>query len=353
MCVVTFDWEENDAAEKVKHFMEKRKLAWAVVEVTNACNLNCLWCYANNGYKSGIRREHMPKERLDRLLGILSRSGIRQVTFSGGEPTLYPHLVYAVKKAKGLGLVVHMNTNGYLLTKKLAFKLKKLGLSQVQVNIDSLKWDAHDEVRGRKGSFIRAVRALKNAKAAGMTCVSQTVLTKRNENEILDIFKTARGMGIQRCRVWDMLPTGCGENANDMIPTDYIETLKKLAEFAKSTGAKRIESGDPLFPKDYDAGIDIHGGFCAAVSGGFVTISVGGDVYPCATQRVPVYNIFNAGKGDISNFHSQKLKEYYSCRSEAKGKCSACGFFEKCGGGCPTRSVKGSDYWCRSGPHNS
>src|SRR4030043_277677 len=87
MCVVTFDWEDSDAYEKVKFFMEKRKLAWAVVEVTNACNLNCLWCYANNGYKSHIAREHMPKKKVNHLLRTLSESGVRQITFSGGEPT--------------------------------------------------------------------------------------------------------------------------------------------------------------------------------------------------------------------------------------------------------------------------
>src|SRR4030042_3673145 len=242
MCVVTFDWEDSDAYDKVKFFMEKRKLAWAVVEVTNACNFNCLWCYANNGYKSHIAREHMPKKKVNHLLRTLSESGVRQITFSGGEPTVYPHLRYAIKKARELGFVVHMNTNGYLLTRRLAFELKKLGLSQVQIHIDSLKTDVHDDVRGRKGSFIRAVQALKNAKAAGMTCVSQTVITKKNELEVVDIFKFARSMGIQRCRVWDMMPSeGCGVDSFDIRPADYIKSLGELAFFAEQTGDKHIE----------------------------------------------------------------------------------------------------------------
>ena len=41
MCVVTFDWEENDAKEKFKTFHKKKSLSWVVVEVTEACNLNC------------------------------------------------------------------------------------------------------------------------------------------------------------------------------------------------------------------------------------------------------------------------------------------------------------------------
>src|SRR3990172_8670521 len=147
MCVVTFDWEENDASEKFKHFfMERGKLRWAVVEVTNACNLNCLWCYANNGYRSKIRRQHMPKRKMYHLLKTLSDSGLRQITFSGGEPTIYPHIKYAIKEAKDYGFVIHMNTNGYAFTADMASQLAKLGLSQVQINIDSLEKEKHDYI---------------------------------------------------------------------------------------------------------------------------------------------------------------------------------------------------------------
>jgi molybdenum cofactor biosynthesis enzyme MoaA len=110
MCVVTFDWKENDAHEKVRHFFDKRRLVWAVVEVTNACNFNCVWCYANTGYKEKMKREHMPKERFDALMNTLWDAGIRQITLSGGEPTVYPHLKHAIRSAKDYGFVVHMNS---------------------------------------------------------------------------------------------------------------------------------------------------------------------------------------------------------------------------------------------------
>jgi MoaA/NifB/PqqE/SkfB family radical SAM enzyme len=281
MCVVTFDWEKNDAIEKVKAFEKNKLPCWAVVEVTSYCNFNCKWCFANAA--SNLHPEHMSKEKAESLIEILAVNDVRQVTFSGGEPTLYPYLKDIVRKTSDYGLIVHMNTNGYLLSKELAKQLRKAGLSQVQINIDSLDPKKHDTIRGKKGSFKRAVQALKNAKEAGLTCVSQTVLTKENENEIIDIFKFARSLGIQRCRVWDMTPSeGCAKDNMDLKPTNYLESLKELSTFAYETGAQHIESGDPLFPGDHETNIKTVGGFCVAIIGAYITISYEGDVFFCA-----------------------------------------------------------------------
>ena len=354
MCVVTFDWEENDAADKVKHFMEKRKLVWAVVEVTNACNFSCVWCYANTGYKEKIKREHMPKKRLDELLKTLSDSGVKQITLSGGEPTVYPHLKYAVKKAKDMGFVVHMNTNGYLLTDKLALELKKLGLSQVQINIDSLKSETHDRIRGKKGSFHKALGALESARKAGITCVSQTVVTKNNESEICKIFRLARKMGLHRCRVWDMMPSeGCGMESFDIRPTNYIKTLEELAMYAEKTGAKHIEVGEPLFPF-HKTKIPTSHVSCVATAGVLTNISCSGDVYFCVTQRTPMMNIFELKGGNFQEAYEKRLNEFTSAFS-LPVECADCASSERCRAGCHTRRehAGGLDYWCTNKSQSS
>ncbi len=347
MCVVTFDWEENDAHEKVRAFLEKRRLCWAVVEVTNACNFNCVWCYANTGRKSGIKREHMTKSRLDCLLKTLSEAGIMQITLSGGEPTVYPHLKYAVKKAKDMGFVVHMNTNGYLLTDKLAIELKELGLSQVQINIDSLESKKHDYIRGKKGSFRGAVMALESAKKAGITCVSQTVVTRHNEKEIRKIFQFARKTGTHRCRVWDMMPSeGCGLENSDIMPTNYVKTLEELISFAEETGARHIEVGEPLFPF-HKTKIPTSHVSCVASSGVLTNISTNGDVYFCVTQRKPMMNIFELNGTGFQEAYKKRLDEFTSGFS-LPAECATCASSERCKAGCHTRRehAGGLDYWC-------
>ena len=347
MCVVTFDWEDCDAKKKVVLFNKKRSLTWAVFELTNQCNFNCIWCYAN----SALKGQYMSKEKIKRIIQILSNAGVIQITFSGGEPLLYPHLKEVMKIAKDYEMIIHMNTNGYFLTKKLAKELYDLGLTQVQINIDSLDPRKHDQIRGKRGSFDKAVKALKNAKAVGLTCASQTVLTKQNENEIIDIFKFTRSIGIQRCRVWDMMPTGHAIGKLNLRPTDYISTLKKLAEFACKTGAKNIESGDPLFPLDCKIDINITGGYCVALAGALINISYNGDVYFCVTHRKPMFNILDK-ENDLSlgKIYKSELEKYVkSLKASQKCYQTKCNFINKCKFGCPTRrryDKLGNDYHC-------
>jgi radical SAM protein with 4Fe4S-binding SPASM domain len=346
MCVVTFDWEECDAKKKFELFDKKRLLTWAVVELTEQCNFNCIWCYANSSHKG----QHMSKENAEKLLNIIANSGIKQITFSGGEPLLYTHLKDVIKIARDYGFIIHMNTNGYFLTKRLANELRDLGLTQVQINIDSIDPRKHDKIRGKRGSFDKAVKALKNARAVGLTCVSQTVLTKENEGEIVDIFKFARSIGIQRCRVWDMIPVGRAIEKIDLRPTNYINTLNKLAEFGYKTGGKNIESGDPLFPQDHKTNLNISGGYCVAMAGVLINISYKGDVYFCVTQRKSMFNVFkeiNNGN-TLEKFYNSKLKEYLQS-FKPLSKCFKCDFLKKCKGGCPSRRKYNRldvDYWC-------
>ncbi|NIO22719.1 MAG: radical SAM protein [Candidatus Aenigmarchaeota archaeon] len=349
MCVVTFDWEENDAGEKVRRFRKKKSLVWAVIEVTNSCNLNCIWCYANSGNKAKIRREHMGLAELKKLVGMLKDSGLNQITYSGGEPTVYPRIREAVKIAKDNDFVVHMNTNGFVLTRGFARELKSLGLSQIQTNIDSVDPKKHDYLRGREGSFYRAVSALKNARKIGITCVSQTVLTKENETETVGIFELARSLGLQRCRVWDMMPSsGCALENFDIRPTNYIESLRKLTKFAEGTGGKHIESGEPFFPLDFETSLRVSHIPCVASHGVLVNFAYNGDVYYCVTQRKPMFNVFSDVEGGFEEFYMVKLREFLK-KAKLNPGCTECELFDKCGGGCYTRrsySSERTDYWC-------
>jgi len=293
---------------------------------------------------------HMDRGKIGGIIEALSSSGIKQVTYSGGEPTLYPHLDFAIKEAKEQGLIVHVNTNGYLLTRSLAEKWKGLGVTQVQINIDSINPAKHDEIRGREGSFVKALKALGNAKNAGITAVSQTVLTRENENEILDILKMARKAGMERCRIWDMMLSGNAEDKESLVPERYMDILKEVSEFARMTGAASVEAGEPLFPLDYDTKLKVIDSFCVCLAGLLANFSVEGDAYFCCMHRKPLYNVFRDLDGTtLEELHSSRLNEF-SKSIKLPGKCGSCSFLERCHGGCIARTgytKDGRDYWCR------
>jgi radical SAM protein with 4Fe4S-binding SPASM domain len=350
MCVVTFDWERNDAREKVDSFLKRGTLAWAVVELTHDCNFRCKWCYASAA--AGKRGTTMSLERASYMLNLFAEhSDVKQITCSGGEPLLYPHLDEFVKRASDLGFIVHINTNGYLLDRERAETLASLGLTQVQINVDSMDPKKHDRIRGMRNSRKRAVQALENCSDAGIKTVMQTVLSKDNENEIFDIFEFALELGMDRSRVWDMLPVGSAFEREDLRPSDFLDTLAKLENFAHENGCRYAESGDPMFPGGRATKVNVYGGFCAAMRGGFVTISPKGDVYPCATQREYVlYNIFEIEHQTLfRQLHGYSVGGYRRALEIAE-ECRGCSLKKTCLSGCPTRRSPGRlDYWCEGG----
>jgi len=350
MCVVTFDWEENDAVEKFKNFDKNKSISWAVLELTDYCNLNCKWCFANAG---AVKRPvHISIKDVKKIVNTLAEAGVSQITYSGGEPTLYPHLKEAVRVARNCDMVVHMNTNGYIFTESMASELKKAGLSQVQINIDSICPEKHNSVRGKEESFERAIKALNNARKIGITCVSQTVLTKENENEIVKIFKLARSFGLQRCRIWDMTPSpGCATKNAHLMPRDYLRVLQKTADFAYENYAKHVEIGDPMFMPHIKTKLKMSGGYCVSAAGMIIYISTKGDVYFCCTSRHKMYNMFEEVKkgNDITDSHKKGIKRYLEKFKEF-GECQKCKYGNKCKGGCYTRrnfSENNKDYWCK------
>lgn len=349
MCAITFDWKENDAHVKFRHFVKTGALSWAVIELLDNCNFKCKWCFVNAKSKGS----HMPKETAFKLIDYFADNGLKQITFSGGEPLLYPHIKDVISYAHDYGFIVHLNTNGYFFNKQTAMELKERGLSQFETNIDSMNPEKHDYIRGKKGSFDRAVKAIENGIEVGLNCVMQTVLTKKNEDEIFDIFEFAHSLGVQRSRVWDMTPSDgvAKENIDslDLRPTNYIETLKKLTEFAILKGVKNIESADPLFPLNYPVPTNVTGSFCVFAMGLVVNVSPQGDIYFCCTERQPIYNIFDVmDSGDIKEIHRELLRNLPHFH-KIPNDCKICSSFGKCRGGCYTRLKYANyigDYWC-------
>ena len=58
--------------------------------------------------------------------------------------------------------------SGNYLDKKMAEKLAKYQVSRVSVSIDSMDEKTHDEIRGRKDSWKKAIEGLKHVQDAGM-----------------------------------------------------------------------------------------------------------------------------------------------------------------------------------------
>jgi len=116
------------------------------VELTNNCNLHCLFCPTGTG--ASIRNKGFLSEKnfikiMDDLKG--HQIGLRFSRW--GEPTLHPSIVNFLKMAKENGHLIHLNTNGQLLNESLIKDLVNLGLDSIKFSFQGTDQKTYQEMR--------------------------------------------------------------------------------------------------------------------------------------------------------------------------------------------------------------
>ncbi|BBY19554.1 GTP 3',8-cyclase [Mycolicibacterium litorale] len=142
------------------------------VSLTDRCNLRCTYCMPADGLDWLPGEQLLRSDELIRLLRIaVTRLGITNVRFTGGEPLVVRHLeeVVAATAALRPRPEMAMTTNGIGLARRAA-ALKAAGLDRVNVSLDSV--DAARFARITRRDRLRDVLAgLAAAKDAGLTPV--------------------------------------------------------------------------------------------------------------------------------------------------------------------------------------
>lgn len=142
------------------------------VSLTDRCNLRCTYCMPAEGLDWLPGEQLLRADELIRLLRIaVTRLGITNVRFTGGEPLVVRHLedVVAATGALRPRPEMAMTTNGIGLARRAA-ALKAAGLDRVNVSLDSVDAARFARItrRDRLGDVLAGLAA---AKEAGLTPV--------------------------------------------------------------------------------------------------------------------------------------------------------------------------------------
>jgi MoaA/NifB/PqqE/SkfB family radical SAM enzyme len=128
------------------------KWDWIQVEVTTACNADCVYC-PRTVYKGLWQDRHLPLEMFKKLEPAFSRTS--HVHLQGwGEPLLHPDFFEMVAVAKASGCRVGTTTNGMLLD---AERTERLIESGVDVIAFSLAGTGEKNDLIRKGTNLKRV----------------------------------------------------------------------------------------------------------------------------------------------------------------------------------------------------
>ena len=322
-----------------------------VWNMTRACNLKCVHCYAKAS-ESSHEKELTTKEAKV-MIDDLAEFGVPVLLFSGGEPLVRADLADLAKYAVGRGMRAVISTNGTLITKDKARALKDVGLSYVGVSLDGME-EVNDQFRGKKGSFQAAMEGIRNCQKVGLKVGLRFTLNRMNVEEVPRIFDLLEKTDIPRVCFYHLVYAGRG---SELIKEDLdhrqtravvdliIDRTKDLHDRGLNKEVltvdnhadgpylylRMVRQGDPRSAEVLEL-LQMNEGNSSGV--GIGCISWDGAVHADQFWRHTSFgNIrerpFSAIWTDLSNPVMAKLKEK---KRHVKGRCAACSWLDICGG---------------------
>lgn len=344
-------------------FSQPLMIVW---NITGRCNLRCKHCYQDAGVLSKGLPEELTREEKIKVMEEIAKSNIPTFAFAGGEPLMDPVFWELAEIGKKAGLYMSINTNGTMITEQVAERLKDIGFAYYGVSLDGSTAEVHDNFRGVKGSFEKALRGIKNLIKAGeadKVCISYTVARENSilKNEIPKMIKLRDHLGIRKVVLYNYIPCGRGGFENDLT----AEEREKLFEFFYDdlkSGKETLLSTAPQFGRYckqmYEAGkgdVSVIGHFSSGnieklknlveLIGGcgagraYISLQPDGKITPCVFMpELVVGNIKKNGEIKIEHLidvwdnskiinRLRKRREYsvnYGCKGKYASVCGGC-----------------------------
>ena len=284
-------------------------------ELTYRCTCKCKFC---ERWKVGpkLAQDELTTEEIKRILADAYKLGVRYLGLTGGEPLLRKDLFKIAGFAKKIGLNVTMASNGTLINEKNIKHIAK-SFDSVAISMDSISPETHDSLRGVKGVYEKAMKAVELLKAERIPLVVNMVITRENYKEIdgyLQFF-SQKNIPVQLTPVHDC-------DANFLRVSDKKIKQIDMDEFRKQWHA--LANKYSFFNNGYYRHVPtflsapkklIHAYTCFAGTAVFF-ISPCGDVYPCEFLRKKMGNIKEESLASIWR-HALKLRRDISSPERA------------------------------------
>lgn len=217
-----------------------------VWDLTYACPLRCIHCYSESGRRPAAM---LDRDQAMRVVDVIVAVKPQRISFGGGEPLLAPWWADVGRRLCDTGVPVTLFTSGWIGNDDIARELAR-SVAGVVVSIDGAKPETHDAIRGRYGSFDRAMATLavldRHKRDRAEPCYSLGIdytVTKSNHAEIEAFVEdmTTRFPSLDFIRFGAVVPEGLAQE-EDFAELLSWEQVVGLAE-AEPHLAARAKNG--------------------------------------------------------------------------------------------------------------
>jgi MoaA/NifB/PqqE/SkfB family radical SAM enzyme len=225
-----------------------------VIDPTFRCNNNCLHCWIRIPPDSKEKAMELSFEEIKRIVTEAKNMGCRHWVISGGEPMFRKDFVDIFDYITHNSMSYSLNTNGTLITPKIAKLMRQRGRKLISVY--GATADVHDHITRTPGSFEAMLRGFAYLKEAGAKFSVRLVSMHDNFHQLNDMIDLAKSVSGHRYvgSEWLYLSAAGTQKKNQeiikqrLLPQELIE-LNRPALFSE-----KFCDGDQKYPCGADPG---------------------------------------------------------------------------------------------------
>lgn len=162
------------------------------LDLTYRCNNNCRHCWLRIPSQAKEKQNELSFEEIKIIVDEARQMGCRRWSISGGEPMLRPDFSEIFDYITGNSTSYSLNTNGTLITPKIAKLLKRKGAKMVALY--GATPDVHDHITRNPGSFEATMAGFRYLKEAGAGFTVQLIPMKDNYHQFPKMVELAQSL---------------------------------------------------------------------------------------------------------------------------------------------------------------
>ncbi len=198
-------------------------------QLTTACNVRCVYCINNDGWKTKELSGEAIKSIIEAFLP-------QKVSFTGGDPLVcWETLIDCIKHAKDSGAQVQINTNLELADPKVLDALVAVGLDVLHVTFDTLKPEVYGQIRQSRPELLNQVIAnlIYAANATALTVIPEVVPIRLNVRELPEIYDFVSRIGVAGLEIQALILGG--RATSELVPL-RLELVEQILEVVQMIG---------------------------------------------------------------------------------------------------------------------
>lgn len=273
------DGVSNIEGEVITALEQLNRLYSATIEMTYACNEQCVHCYAHfPGCDTSSR--HMRFEDYKSVIDQLEQMGCLHLAFTGGDPFVHPDFLDVFEYAREKGFVCDIYTNGIALASDdvLSSRIARLKPRAFYMSLYGSSGAIHDGITRVSGSFDKTLAIARRLVAEGFSVVFNMMVIKTNHFDLPNMIDVAKSIGASYRVSMSLVYRNDGSEAPMNYFLDDKDSMKAVIEIAR----------DSFFSVDVEVGEERGGDYMCGAGVTSLCISPDGTVYPCLSLKIPL-----------------------------------------------------------------